>query len=79
MLARQVITITIAVSMLLFDGPGLVRGRRWGELGTHAVLTATALVLALLPSFNVEVPSLIEWLMTKIRPLGDAIFRWFSP
>lgn len=79
MLARRLVTVAIAAGILLFDLPDLIRHRRWGEVATHLALTLLALALALLPTFNVEVPGLFKWLVFWVRPLGEALFGPAAP
>lgn len=79
MLTRQALTIAIAAGILLIDAPPLIRRRLWGELATHAVLTLTATILVLLPTFGVEVPPLVKWFTATIRPVGKALFGWLYP
>lgn len=76
MLARQAVTAAIVIGILLIDAPPLIRRRLWGELATHAVLTLVALILALLPTFYVEVPSLLKWLVLLVQPLGESLLAW---
>lgn len=70
-MVRVLIPMILAATLLLIDGPRLVRNRLWGELATHVLLTAAATVALLIVGQGVTLPSLITWVRELVTPIGE--------
>jgi hypothetical protein len=57
-----IIILAISILIAVFEGPSLVKEKKWKELSAFSVLLLAGVVLNIVVSIGIEVPTPLEWI-----------------
>ncbi len=69
----MVLLVLLFISIILFEAPGLIREKMWGELAAFSVYLLIGMALSIPQAMGIRLPNPTKTIEALFRPLAELL------